>query len=185
MRAQLRTYHAIPCLQVHQDSNTYKQLQDAPRLKSILKGACEDQQELTTFEKLKQLPRPRANPVSLIFMLAQYAPKLTEMHFSRHVDFFDLFTQDMLSSATRANAFLWLMWWYLESDFTAQDAKCNPFGAGHGPEVDGIPQKLPNPKRLTGAEALGENLDTEDEVNFGNAKREERRSKSCFKKLSI
>jgi hypothetical protein len=43
MRAQLRTYHSIPSLQAHQDPNAYKQLQDAPRLKSILKGATEDQ----------------------------------------------------------------------------------------------------------------------------------------------
>ena len=44
MRAQLRTYHSIPSLQAHQDPNAYKQLQDAPRLKSILKGATEDQE---------------------------------------------------------------------------------------------------------------------------------------------
>ncbi|KAI9884972.1 MAG: hypothetical protein M1823_003249 [Watsoniomyces obsoletus] len=175
MRAQLRTYHAIPSLQVHQDSNAYKQLQDAPRLKSILKGACEDQQELAKFENLKQLPKPRANPVSLIFMLAQYAPKLTEMHFTRNVDFFDLFTQMTLSSRSRANAFLWLMWWYLESDFTVQDSKRNPFGAGRGPDVDGVPQKLPAPRVLTALEAIGENLDTFEEVEFGNAKKEDRR----------
>ena len=50
MRAQLRTYHSIPSLQAHHDPNAYKQLQDAPRLKSILKGATEDVEQPNTIE---------------------------------------------------------------------------------------------------------------------------------------
>ena len=53
MRAQLRTYHAIPSLQANQDPHAYKQLQDAPRLKSILKGGTEDRQEPNSLEKIK------------------------------------------------------------------------------------------------------------------------------------
>lgn len=81
MRAQLRTYHSIPCLQADQDPSAYKQLQDAPRLKSILKGASEDDDQPNSIEKIKDMPVPRTNPVNLIFVLSQYAPKVSERHF--------------------------------------------------------------------------------------------------------
>ena len=90
MRAQLRTYHSIPSLQAHQDPNAYKQLQDAPRLKSILKGATEDVEQPSTIEDIKAHAVPRTNPVNLIFVLAQYAPKISEIHFFPPRDFFDL-----------------------------------------------------------------------------------------------
>ena len=77
MRAQLRTYHSIPALQAHQDPNAYKQLQDAPRLKSILKGATEDEPQPSTMEEIKAARLPRTNPVNLIFVMSQYAPKIS------------------------------------------------------------------------------------------------------------
>lgn len=178
MRAQLRTYHPIPCLQLRQDSSEYKQLQDAPRLKSILKGACEDQQDLTTFERVKEQDVPRTNPVNLIFVLSQYAPKLTELHFSAQLDFFDLFTRTTLSSRSRAKAFLWLMWWYLESDFSRRASERNPFGPGQAPELEGVPQKLPPFEHLTQAQAGFENMDTPEECEFGAKKQAERRCES-------
>ena len=51
MRAQLRTYHPIPSLQYGQNQNA-KLLQDAPRIKSILKGVQEDRNEPFTWEQL-------------------------------------------------------------------------------------------------------------------------------------
>lgn len=66
MRAQLRTYHSIPSLQAHQDPNAYKQLQDAPRLKSILKGATEDTEQPSTLEDIRSAAIPRTNPVSTL-----------------------------------------------------------------------------------------------------------------------
>ncbi|KAK5011308.1 hypothetical protein LTR60_004786, partial [Cryomyces antarcticus] len=126
MRAQLRTYHSIPVLQAHQDANAYKQLQDAPRLKSILKGATEDTEQPDTIEKIMAAPVPRTNPVNLIFVLSQYAPKISELHFFPPRDFFDLVMKSALSSKSRANAFLWLVWWYLESDFSKKAALDNP-----------------------------------------------------------
>ncbi|KAF3940243.1 hypothetical protein ABW19_dt0207240 [Dactylella cylindrospora] len=131
MRAQLRTYHAIPALQTYVDPNAYKQLQDAPRLKSILKGACEDRREPTTLDGIIKVQlQPRTNPINLIFVLANYSHKVTELHFGQPRDFFDLVMRWTLSSQSRAKAFLWLMWWYLESGFTAKDAAENPFGPG-------------------------------------------------------
>ena len=176
MRAQLRTYHSIPCLQAQQDPNAYKQLQDAPRLKSILKGACEELDQPTTIEKIQALPVPRTNPVNLIFVLSQYAPKVSETHFTQPRDFFDLVIRSSLSSRSRAKAFLWLIWWYLESDFSKKAAEDNPFGPGQcGEETDDIPLKVPSFEHLTEEQANAENIDTEEEKEFGELKRLERK----------
>lgn len=176
MRAQLRTYHSIPSLQADQDPNAYKQLQDAPRLKSILKGASEDMDQPPTIEKIKDGSVPRTNPVHLIFLLAQYAPKISETHFFAPRDFFDLVMRSTLSSKSRARAFLWLMWWYLESDFTREAALNNPFGAGlDGEGTGGLPIKVPAFESLTEDQANEENKDTPEEIKYGEEKRLERK----------
>ncbi|KAK3699540.1 hypothetical protein LTR37_016409 [Vermiconidia calcicola] len=178
MRAQLRTYHSIPALQAHQDPNAYKQLQDAPRLKSILKGATEDQPQPSTIEEVKAAQRPRTNPVNLVFVMSQYAPKISEVHFPAPRDFFDLVMRSSLSSASRARAFLWLVWWYLESDFGYEDSQRNPFGAGQyadGDQASGaLPLKVPSLESLTEDQAAAENVDTEAETHYGEVKRKER-----------
>lgn len=175
MRAQLRTYHAIPSLQAHQDPNSYKQLQDAPRLKSILKGASEDRVEPNTLDRIKETLVPRTNPVNLIFVLAQFAPKITDLHFPPGADFFDLIMRTNLSSSTRATAFLWLMWFYLESDFTEEGADENPFGPGVDYETGVRNQGVPAFLHLTQAEEEKENVDTEEERSFGFTKMRERK----------
>lgn len=187
MRAQLRTYHSIPSLQAHQDPHAYKQLQDAPRLKSILKGASEDVDQPNTLEKIKEQSIPRTNPVNLIFVLAQYAPKVSELHFFQPRDFFDLVMRSTLSSQSRARAFLWLMWWYLESDFSREAALNNPFGPGQeGEGSEGLPIKVPNFESLTEEQASEENIDSPSELEFGEVKRLERkRGCSLFKKNNL
>ena len=176
MRAQLRTYHSIPSLQAHADASAYKQLQDAPRLKSILKGASEDTDEPRTIETIKEHSIPRTNPVNLIFVLSQYAPKISELHFFPPQDFFDLVMRHTISSKSRAKAFLWLMWWYLESDFSTEAALSNPFGPGvSGDGDDSIPLKVPEFERLTEEEGDSENIDTPDEIEFGREKQNERK----------
>jgi len=178
MRAQLRTYHSIPALQAHQDPNAYKQLQDAPRLKSILKGATEDDPQPSTMDELRTAKRPRTNPVNLIFVMSQYAPKISETHFNPPRDFFDLVMRGSLSSLSRAKAFLWLIWWYLESDYSLEDSQRNPFGKGeYGEGEEGtvvLPLKVPALESLTEEQAALENVDTEDEQKFGEIKRKER-----------
>ncbi|KAL8731344.1 MAG: hypothetical protein Q9166_003436 [cf. Caloplaca sp. 2 TL-2023] len=175
MRAQLRTYHSIPSLQAHQDPNAYKQLQDAPRLKSILKGASEDVNQPTTIEKVKRLPIPRTNPVNLIFVLSQYAPKISETHFFPPRDFFDLVMRGTLSSQSRARAFLWLIWHYLESDFSPKSAEENPFGSGQAGAPGDAPFKVPPFEHLTEEQANAENVDTQAEKDYGEMKRLERK----------
>lgn len=175
MRAQLRTYHAIPSLQAQQDPNSYKQLQDAPRLKSILKGASEDRLEPNTIDKIKDAGIPRTNPVNLIFVLAQFATRVTELHFPPARDFYDLIMRPSLSSKSRARAFLWLMWHYLESDFTEEGCKENPFGAGvdYGTGVSN--QGVPEFETLTEDEVALENVDTPEEIEYGESKMRERK----------
>ena len=178
MRAQLRTYHSIPALQAHQDSNAYKQLQDAPRLKSILKGASEDNMdEPRTIEAIQAHPIPRTNPVNLIFVLSQHAPKTSELHFSSPVDFFDLVTRHTISSRSRSRAFLWLMWWYLQSNFAEEDALNNPFGPGtyKGDNTEGVPMHVPEFEYLTEEQGDAENIDPPDEIAFGEEKQRERK----------
>jgi Ino eighty subunit 1 len=176
MRAQLRTYPAIPSLQAHQDPNSYKQLQDAPRLKSILKGASEDRIEPNTLEKIKSIDEPpRTNPVNLIFVLAQFAPKMTQMHLPPGHDFYDLIMRTNVSSKSRATAFLWLMWFYLESDFTEEGADENPFGAGVDYGVRVRNQGVPRFKYLSAEEEALENIDTQQEKDYGLAKMKERK----------
>lgn len=174
MRAQLRTYHSIPSLQANRDPNAYKQLQDAPRLKSILKGASEDAFQPSTIDKIREKDIPRTNPVNLIFVLSQYAPKVSEIHFDQPRDFFDLVMRATLSSKSRAKAFLWLIWFYLESDFSREMALENPFGAGRVGNEGGPPFKVPKFEHLTEEQADAENVDTEEEQAYGEMKRLER-----------
>jgi Ino eighty subunit 1 len=175
MRAQLRTYHSIPSLQAHRDQNAYKQLQDAPRLKSILKGASEDTDEPRTIEAIKAHSIPRTNPVNLIFVLSQYAPKISELHFFPPRDFFDLVMKPTISSKSRAQAFLWLMWWYLQSNFSEEAALNNPFGSGMRAPKDTMSIKVPELEELTEEQGAAENIDPPDEITFGEEKQLERK----------
>jgi Ino eighty subunit 1 len=182
MRAQLRTYHSIPSLQSYKSQRDYKSLQDAPRLKSILKGASEDDpNEPRSIDALKTRSVPRTNPVNLIFILSHYAPKISELHFNSSVDFFDLVIRHTISSKSRARAFLWLMWWYLESDFTREAALANPFGPGvhnlnkSDHEQNQIPLKVPNLEFITEEEGNAENVDPSSEQVFAEKMQKERK----------
>lgn len=174
MRAQLRTYHAIPSLQAHQDAHAYKQLQDAPRLKSILKGGAEDREEPSSLEKIKKPDVPRTNPVNLIFSMCHSAQKVRELHFPRNQEFHDLIMKTQYSSKSRANAFLWLMWFYLESDFTEEGCEENPFGPGVDYGLDVANQGVPKLVVMTDDEKAKENVDSPEEIAFGRDKQQTR-----------
>jgi Ino eighty subunit 1 len=144
-------------------------------LKSILKGASEDRPEPNTLDKIKAKEVPRTNPVNLIFVLAQYAPKITELHFPAPRDFYDLIMRTSLSSKSRADAFLWLMWHYLESDFTEEGAAENPFGEGVQYDEALRNQGIPRFTVLTPEQEEEENIDTQEEIDYGHAKMRERK----------
>ncbi|CAK7228779.1 hypothetical protein SCUCBS95973_006996 [Sporothrix curviconia] len=167
MRAQLRTYHAIPSLQANEKLLDYKQLQDAPRLKSILKGGTEDRSEPRSLDALKETDVPRTNPVNLLFLICNNASKVAELHFPPGREFHDLIMKTNLSSQSRAMAFLWIVWFYLESDFTEEGCEENPFGAGVDYGVDVANQGVPHMVELTPEEEADENIDTPTERAFG------------------
>ncbi|KAI0472023.1 hypothetical protein GGR56DRAFT_656541 [Xylariaceae sp. FL0804] len=170
MRAQLRTYHAIPSLQAHQDASAYKQLQDAPRLKSILKGAAEDRDEPHDLTEFKEKAPPRSNPVNLIFLITHQASQVAELHFPAGGEFGDLIMKKQYTSESRAQAFLWLMWQYLESDFTEEGCEENPFGPGVDYGTDVANQGVPQMVEMTAEEEARENIDTQEEIDFGREK---------------
>lgn len=174
MRAQLRTYHAIPSLQAHQDAHAYKQLQDAPRLKSILKGGSDDRKEPHLLWDIKTSDVPRTNPVNLIFVMCHGAAKIAELHFPNDQEFHDLIMKTEFSSASRARAFLWLVWLYLESDFTEEGCEENPFGAGVDYGVGVANQGVPRLVTMTPDEEAEENVDTTAEKEFGREKQQVR-----------
>ena len=174
MRAQLRTYHAIPSLQARQDPHAYKQLQDAPRLKSILKGGAEDRREPSQLDELKWAKVPRTNPVNLLFLICQAAPKVAELHFPSGREFHDLIMKTNYTSQSRARAFLWIVWFYLESDFTEEGCEENPFGPGVDYGVDVANQGVPMLEEMTPEEEARENVDTKEEIEFGFQKQKMR-----------
>ncbi|KAL1902720.1 hypothetical protein Sste5346_001163 [Sporothrix stenoceras] len=171
MRAQLRTYHAIPSLQANEKLLDYKQLQDAPRLKSILKGGTEDRAEPRSLDILKETDVPRTNPVNLLFLICNNASKVAELHFPPGREFHDLIMKTNLTSESRARAFLWIVWFYLESDFTEEGCEENPFGAGVDYGIDVANQGVPVMVEMTPEEEAQENIDTPVERAFGLSKK--------------
>ncbi|PKS07940.1 hypothetical protein jhhlp_006552, partial [Lomentospora prolificans] len=174
MRAQLRTYHAIPSLQARQDPHAYKQLQDAPRLKSILKGSMEDREEPNSLVGIKDANIPRTNPVALLFIICTAAQKIAELHFPSGQEFHDLVMKTKYTSYSRARAFLWLMWFYLESDFTEEGCEENPFGPGVDYGLHVANQGVPALEEMSAEDEAAENVDTQEEIDFGNEKQKMR-----------
>lgn len=178
MRAQLRTYHPIPSLQSGQEQNA-KLLQDAPRIKSILKGVQEDRNEPFTWEQLLERRRrglnPLTSPVSLIFLFGTYCQKMTELHFTPPREFYDLFNKTNLSSESRANAFLWLCWHYLETDGSVESAQLNPFGSPDKEDTIHVPPFT----YLSEEQEKLENVDPEEEIEYGVRMGEERK-RTCW-----
>lgn len=162
MRAQLRTYHPIPSLQAH-DLSDSKQIQDTPRLKSILKGACDDRPEPRTLEELAV--RGKTNPINLIFLHSTFASKIID-YFPSSYEFHDLIMNHDLSSASRGRAFLWLMFAFLESH-----ERENPFGKGlkNGTCVPAF-------EELTESQREQENVDSPEELAFGQKMTIERKN---------
>lgn len=144
MKTILRSYHPVPSLQ--KSENTRRNMQDAPRMKSLLKAVLlpyerpgppggtatasaaarhnvgEDTEEVPAdlAEIARRLRRSRTPPtsvVTLIFLLTQQANDVTALHFPAPYDVHSLFfpqASHPLSAKQRAEAFLWLIYHYLE-----------------------------------------------------------------------
>ena len=141
MKTILRSYHPVPSLQ-HSES-TRRNMQDAPRMKSLLKAvllpderpgapgttasagakhyggpdAKEVPNDLAELARRSRTSRPSTSVVTLIFLLTQCANEINALHFTPPHDVHSLFfpqAEHPLSAKQRANVFLWLMYHYLE-----------------------------------------------------------------------
>ncbi|KAF7789895.1 hypothetical protein EIP86_000843 [Pleurotus ostreatoroseus] len=170
MRTALRTYHPVPSLQ-----KTDGNLQDAPRIKNILKS-CLLPTELqdTPMTPADILARSRSGEVppttivNLIFIIASHAAAISQAHFPAqiHFDVLDFFSPINISSESRARAFLWLLYHYHEAPSR------NPFDDEASRKRPGI---IPTLETLSDEEAKLENVDTPEEIEWGRKMTEQRR----------
>ncbi|EMD41734.1 hypothetical protein CERSUDRAFT_90308 [Gelatoporia subvermispora B] len=163
MRTALRTYHPVPSLQ-----KTDGNLQDAPRIKNILKSCLlENESQGTYCTPADVLNRsrtghvPPTSIVNLIFVFASHATTIARTHFEPHTqfDFLDFFTPIPISSETRARAFLWLVFHYHEAPAH------NPFSDEHSEKN---PDKVPALTELTTEGVAAENVDPPDEKEWAD-----------------
>jgi Ino eighty subunit 1 len=84
---------------------------------------------------------------------------LASVHFDAPLNFLDLFLPINISSPSRARAFLWLMFHYLEGPDLS-----NPFDDEYSRQNPG---KVPWLHRINEAEMQRENVDTEEEIQWG------------------
>ncbi|KAL4243230.1 Ino eighty subunit 1 [Abortiporus biennis] len=160
MKTALRSYHPVPSLQ-----KTDGNLQDAPRIKNCLKAALlpsefksqppSSPQEI--LEKARAGQIPPTSVVNLIFVLANASHALA--HFDPPLEFLDLFLPINLSSASRAHAFLWIMFHYLSGP-----NQPNPFDDDYSRNNTG---KVPRMINLTREDMLRENQDPPEEIEWG------------------
>lgn len=146
MKSTLRTYHSIPCLQTGPQGGTIRQLQDTPRLKSIIKAVNEGQEKkVTSLELLVKSPpstKPNTDIVQLLFLLSEAnngIPFIEDSNF--HL--LDLFVNTKVTPQSRARKLLWLLYTFLETDFTPEQLSQNPFGGA------AIPDEVPIPESAT------------------------------------
>ncbi|TCD67014.1 hypothetical protein EIP91_000634 [Steccherinum ochraceum] len=164
MKTALRSYHPVPSLQ-----KTDGNLQDAPRIKNCLKAALLPSEfkisppstPAEIFAKSSAGDIPPTSVVNLIFVLssAAHSMYLAQSHFDPPIEFLDLFLPINLSSASRARAFLWLMFHYLSAPGTS-----NPFDDDFS-KVN--PGKVPRMLSLSRDEMLLENQDPPEEIEWG------------------
>lgn len=112
--------------------------------------------------------------MNLIFIMCNSALKVAELHFQKGHEFHDLIMKTHYSSQSRAKAFLWLMWFYLESDFTEEGCEENPFGPGVDYDLGVANQGIPLLDVMTEEEKKLENIDPQEEVDFGREKQKTR-----------
>ncbi|KAL8277949.1 hypothetical protein RQP46_009581 [Phenoliferia psychrophenolica] len=123
MKTALRTYHPVPSLQA--DDPSRKDMQDAPRIKGILKACFLDWEVMDQPTVLKDIAKKAVAPaltrgppttvVTAIFLLFAEAAWVSEKYFPPGFDLYDLFYPSDMPSLPRAHAFLSLVHHVLES----------------------------------------------------------------------
>ncbi|KAJ3804787.1 hypothetical protein F5876DRAFT_70345 [Lentinula aff. lateritia] len=159
MKTTIRTYHPVPALQ-----RTSGSLQDAPRLKSILKALvydCDSPKLATTLRDCRSRIDTGISPpthiANLIFILANetiVSPMSPNSYhlFDRHYH-------------SRARAFLWLVYNYYEASAqSSEPLESDTVRSDNNPFSDpSRPGERPLLEELTEAESALENVDPDDE----------------------
>lgn len=145
MRSLMRTYHSIPSLQADPIYGGSKPLQDTPRIKSILKAVTEVDPPLRSLDHVLQYPpakKPNVTPTQLIFFMSNTFKPIRFQHdpsdsavehpavtafLGEGNRFMEFFMNSKIHPANRAKRFLWLMYTYIETSFTEEELKLNPF----------------------------------------------------------
>ncbi|OAV96586.1 hypothetical protein PTTG_01020 [Puccinia triticina 1-1 BBBD Race 1] len=166
LRAYMRTYHPIPCLQ--KDEYCQTNLQDAPRIKTMLKS-CQlpsefnnEPESLPDIAKRSALGyRPPTTVVNLIFELFGVEPYVSMKYFPEGFVLHDLFSPNTIPTKLRAYAFLWLMHHFLEDPSVITDFQ-------HESKIEAF--QIARLEDIQPDSSLGdspENVDTEEEIKWG------------------
>ncbi|WAQ86172.1 hypothetical protein PtA15_6A804 [Puccinia triticina] len=166
LRAYMRTYHPVPCLQ--KDEYCRTNLQDAPRIKTMLKS-CQLPSEFNN--KPKSLPdiakrsalgyRPPTTVVNLIFELFGVEPYVSMKYFPEGFVLHDLFSPNTIPTKIRAYAFLWLMHHFLEDPSAITNFQ-------HESKIEAF--QIARLEDIQPDSSLGdspENVDTPEEIKWG------------------
>jgi Ino eighty subunit 1 len=159
----------LSCIYNRGHSTEKLYLTDAPRLKIMLKAVLlegEDSKTLpsTLDQFTEQLEAGKVPSTSICNMLLSFALRPDPAHekffsdYPSNINFLTLFTPIPVRSSEKAKAFLYIVHHYLE-----HPEQRNPF------EDEDRPDQMPKLNVLSQEEyeALGENLDTPEEVQFG------------------
>ncbi|KAG5639376.1 hypothetical protein H0H81_003520 [Sphagnurus paluster] len=168
MKTAIRTYHPIPALQ-----RTAGNLQDAPRIKHILKSTILDNDHgnppstpADILARVKSGQVPSTTVMNLVFVFANHSTPIGHLHFGDNLDFIDLFLRENISSVSRARAFLWLCYHYLESPLASSDDDYDDDGPSN-PFADSRRGNTPTFMYLSDSEIGQENVDPENEKVLG------------------
>ncbi|RCK55335.1 Ino eighty subunit 1 [Candida viswanathii] len=140
MKSTLRTYHSIPSLQTGPKGGTVQQLQDTPRLKSILKAVCEGEENnvnlLNCIIANPPKTKPNTNIIQLLFLLSNAIHGVPYMDDQPNSHLLEFFVNTKIHPQNRANRFLWLLYTFLETNFTKEELSKNPFGGERIPPIE-------------------------------------------------
>lgn len=161
----VRTYHSIPSLQHVLGVEKPIQLQDTPRVKTILKATCEDPQQCMSLDDFSgpDAAKKRAHTTitQLLFLFTNGLSTLGAAHpVSTAVS--QLFSNSNLDPLARAQCLLWIIYLYLETDLVNRSG--NPFG---GPHMPSCPELSNSQRELV-------DVDTAAEVAFAQVMNDSR-----------
>lgn len=132
----LSAFNSIPSLQTMPNVNL--RFPDSKSFKEIVNIESKDSPfDQRNLEKLIQKPpeqKPNMNVLVLILALSRYKKPLPffgkeNNAYPCYVNFLDFFQESLVHPENRAKRFLWLMYTFLETNFTKREMAKNPFGA--------------------------------------------------------